>query len=280
MRIFNLIGEGFHALRSFIITKESAMTDTSIINSTTPAGDAELPQFAIPDANVPTDPQLQRLSSPSTVAPATSEETPGETHVAPDATAQHTPSPSGDQNAVPDASASPAAVKDAATVQPAEQSATPDAAVAQSADQAATPDAAAAQPADQAATPEAAAAPQPAEQSVPLDAPAQPVDQPAAADPAADAQPQAQTPVADAAAEQASAQAVNAAVQETAPVADSGSATSAAPSSAQPAGEEEQSDFSAGVKDFGAAFDFVQQGIEHLGMAARKELFELARKYL
>lgn len=266
MRIFNLIGEGFHALRSFIITKESAMTDTSIINSTTPAGDAELPQFAIPDANVPTDPQLQRLSSPSTVAPATSEETPGETHVAPDATAQHTPSPSGDQSAVPDASASPAAVEDAATVQPAEQSA--------------TPDAAAAQPADQAATPEAAAAPQPAEQSVPLDAPAQPVDQPAAADPAADAQPQAQTPVADAAAEQASAQAVNAAVQETAPVADSGSATSAAPSSAQPAGEEEQSDFSAGVKDFGAAFDFVQQGIEHLGMAARKELFELARKYL
>ena len=48
MRIFNLIGEGFHALRSFIITKESAMTDTSIINSTTPASDAELPQFAIP----------------------------------------------------------------------------------------------------------------------------------------------------------------------------------------------------------------------------------------
>ncbi|WP_286874194.1 hypothetical protein, partial [Pantoea sp. UBA5035] len=83
------------------------MTDTSIINSTTPASDAELPQFAIPDANVPTDPQLQRLSSPSTVAPATSEETPGETHVAPDATAQHTPSPSpsADASAAPDASA-------------------------------------------------------------------------------------------------------------------------------------------------------------------------------
>ena len=263
MRIFNLIGEGFHALRSIIITKESAMTDTSIINSTTPAGDAELPQFAIPDANVPTDPQLQRLSSPSTVAPATSEETPGETHVAPDATAQHTPSPSADQAAAPDAAAVP----------PADQAATPDAAAAPPADQAATPDAAAAPPADQAATPEVAAAPQPAEQSAPSDATAQPT----ATDAAADAQPQAQTPVADAAAQQASAQAVNAAVQETAPVGDS---ASAAPSSAQPAGNEEQSDFSAGVKDFGAAFDFVQQGIEHLGMAARKELFELARKYL
>jgi len=277
MRIFNLIGEGFHALRSIIITKESAMTDTSIINSTTPAGDAELPQFAIPDANVPTDPQLQRLSSPSTVAPATSEETPGETHVAPDATAQHTPSPSADQAAAPDAAAAPpadqAAAPDAAAVPPADQAATPDAAAAPPADQAATPDAAAAPPADQAATPEAAAAPQPAEQSAPSDATAQPT----ATDAAADAQPQAQTPVADAAAQQASAQAVNAAVQETAPVGDS---ASAAPSSAQPAGNEEQSDFSAGVKDFGAAFDFVQQGIEHLGMAARKELFELARKYL
>lgn len=238
MRIFNLIGEGFHALRSFIITKESAMTDTSIINSTTPASDAELPQFAIPDANVPTDPQLQRLSSPSTVAPATSEETPGETHVAPDATAQHTPSPSADQNAAPDA--------------------------------------AAAQP----AAPEAAAAPQPAEQGAPSDATAQAADQPAATGAAADAQSQAQTPVADAAAQQASAQAANAAVQETAPVAASTSAAPAGLSSAQPAGKEEQSDFSAGVKDFGAAFDFVQQGIEHLGTAARKELFELARKYL
>ncbi|WP_333620347.1 hypothetical protein, partial [Pantoea septica] len=97
------------------------MTDTSIINSTTPASDAELPQFAIPDANVPTDPQLQRLSSPSTVAPATSEETPGETHVAPDATAQHTPSPSAEQSAAPDASASQAA----------DQAAAPDAAAAQ-----------------------------------------------------------------------------------------------------------------------------------------------------
>jgi len=276
MRIFNLIGEGFHALRSFIITKESAMTDTSIINSTTPAADAELPQFAIPDANVPTDPQLQRLSSPSTVAPATSEETPGETHVAPDATAQHTSPPSADQAAAPDAaaaqSADQATAPDAAAAQPADQAAVPDAVAAQSVDQAATPDATAVQPVDQSATPDAAA-PQPAEQSSPSDAAAQPADQGAAAD----AQPQAQTPVADAAAQQASAQAVNAAVQETAPVADSGSA---APSSAQPAGNEEQSDFSAGVKDFGAAFDFVQQGIEHLGTAARKELFELARKYL
>jgi len=261
MRIFNLIGEGFHALRSFIITKESAMTDTSIINSTTPASDAELPQFAIPDANVPTDPQLQRLSSPSTVAPATSEETPGETHVAPDATAQHTPSPSADQNAAPDASASQAAEQ---------------AAAAQAAEQATTPDAAAAQP----AAPEAAAAPQPAEQGAPSDATAQAADQPAATGAAADAQSQAQTPVADAAAQQASAQAANAAVQETAPVAASTSAAPAGLSSAQPAGKEEQSDFSAGVKDFGAAFDFVQQGIEHLGTAARKELFELARKYL
>ena len=86
--------------------------------------------------------------------------------------------------------------------------------------------------------------------------------------------------MADAAAQQASAPAVSAAVQETAPVADSGSAAPAVPSSTQPAGNEEQSDFRAGVKDFGAAFDFVQQGIEHLGTAARKELFELARKYL
>ena len=249
MRIFNLIGEGFHALRSFIITKESAMTDTSIINSTAPAADAELPQFAIPDSNVPTDPQLQRLSSPSTVAPATSEETPGETHAAPDATAQHTPPANSDQSATPDAAA----------VQPAEQSAAPDAA---------------AQPVEQSATPDAAAA-QPAEQSTPPDAAAQPVEQAAAAN----ASPQAQAPVADTATQQASAQAVNAAERAAAPAAQSGSDVAAAPA-AQPAEKEEQSEFSAGVKDFGAAFDFVQQGIEHLGSAARKELFELARKYL
>ena len=261
MRIFNLIGEGFHALRSFIITKESAMTDTSIINSTAPAADAELPQFAIPDSNVPTDPQLQRLSSPSTVAPATSEETPGETHAAPDATAQHTPPANSDQSATPDAAA----------VQPAEQSAAPDAA-AQPVEQSAAPDAA--QPVEQSATPDAAAA-QPAEQSTPPDAAAQPVEQAAAAN----ASPQAQAPVADTATQQASAQAVNAAERAAAPAAQSGSDVAAAPA-AQPAEKEEQSEFSAGVKDFGAAFDFVQQGIEHLGSAARKELFELARKYL
>ncbi|WP_312158488.1 hypothetical protein, partial [Pantoea piersonii] len=103
------------------------MTDTSIINSTAQNSDATLPQFAVPDSNVPTDPQLQRLTSPSTVAPATSEETPGETHVAPDATAQHTPAQSADQSATPDA---------AASAQPADQSATPDAAAsAQPADQ-------------------------------------------------------------------------------------------------------------------------------------------------
>ena len=275
MRIFNLIGEGFHALRSFIITKESAMTDTSIINSTAPAADAELPQFAIPDSNVPTDPQLQRLSSPSTVAPATSEETPGETHAAPDAAAQHTPPANSDQSATPDAAAAQPAEQSAApdAAQPVEQSATPDAAAAQPAEQSAAPDAAA-QPVEQSATPDAAAA-QPAEQSTPPDAVAQPVEQAAAAN----ASPQAQAPVADTATQQASAQAVNAAERAAAPAAQSGSDVAAAPA-AQPAEKEEQSEFSAGVKDFGAAFDFVQQGIEHLGAAARKELFELARKYL
>jgi len=276
MRIFNLIGEGFHALRSFIITKESAMTDTSIINSTAPAADAELPQFAIPDSNVPTDPQLQRLSSPSTVAPATSEETPGETHAAPDAAAQHTPPANSDQSATPDAAAVQPAEQSAApdaAAQPVEQSAAPDAAAAQPAEQSAAPDAAA-QPVDQSATPDAAAA-QPAEQSTPPDAAAQPVEQAAAAN----ASPQAQAPVADTATQQASAQAVNAAERAAAPAAQSGSDVAAAPA-AQSAEKEEQSEFSAGVKDFGAAFDFVQQGIEHLGSAARKELFELARKYL
>ena len=81
--------------------------------------------------------------------------------------------------------------------------------------------------------------------------------------------------MADAAAGQTSSQTDNAAVQAAAPA-----AASTAQASAQPAAKTEQDDFSAGVKDFNAAFDFVQQGIERLGAAARKELFELARKYL
>jgi len=234
MRILNLIGEGFRALRSLIITKESAMTDTSIINSTAQTSDAALPQFAIPDSNVPTDPQLQRLSSPSTVAPATSEETPGEVHVAPDATAQQNlAQPTSDVTA---------------EVQPADP-AVADTTVAQQPDVGDT--AAAEQPAETAAATE-----------VPI---------------AADAQPEAQASVADAATGQASAQAVNKANQQ--PAADAGSEASAT-ASVQPTADSVQNDFSAGVKDFSAAFDFVQQGIEHLGTAARNELFALARKYL
>jgi len=236
MRILNLIGEGFRALRSLIITKESAMTDTSIINSTAQTSDAALPQFAIPDSNVPTDPQLQRLSSPSTVAPATSEETPGEVHVAPDATAQ--------QNLAQPAS------DVTAEVQPADP-AVADTTVAQQPDVGDT--AAAEQPAETAAAAE-----------VPI---------------AADAQPEAQASVADAATGQASAQAVNEANQQPAPAANAGSEASAT-ASVQPTADSVQNDFSAGVKDFSAAFDFVQQGIEHLGTAARNELFALARKYL
>lgn len=228
MRIFNLIGEGLRALRSLIITKESAMTDTSMINSTAQTSDATLPQFAIPDSNVPTDPQLQRLSSPSTVAPATSEETPGETHVAVDSTAQQNPA----------------------------QPASDVSAEVQSADQAV---------ADTTVAQQSAVAEQPAEA--------------AAVPTAAGAQPDAQTSVADATTGQASAQAVNEAIQQPVPLVDAGGEVSATPA-AQPAADNVQNDLSAGVKDFSAAFDFVQQGIEHLGAAARNELFALARKYL
>lgn len=38
--------------------------------------------------------------------------------------------------------------------------------------------------------------------------------------------------------------------------------------------------FSEGVKDFGRAFSFVEQGVIKLGDAAKDELIELARKYL
>lgn len=38
--------------------------------------------------------------------------------------------------------------------------------------------------------------------------------------------------------------------------------------------------FSEGVKDFGRAFNFVEQGVIKLGDAAKDELIELARKYL
>lgn len=232
MRIFNLIGEGFHALRSLIITKESAMTDTSIINSAAQTSDVALPQFAVPDSNVPTDPQLQRLSSPSTVAPATSEETPGETHVAPDATAQHTPAQSG-----PDASAE---------VQPAAQTVAT----------------------DQPTAVDTAAADQPAGAEASAEVP-----------PAADTQSETQAPVADAAAGQASAQAVSDADRQPAVAADTASDASVA-SVTQSAADAVQSDVSAGVKDFSAAFEFVQQGIGHLGAAARNELIALAQKYL
>ena len=264
MRIFNLIGEGFHALRSLITTKESAMTDTSMINSTAQTGDAALPQFAVPDSNVPTNPQLQRLSSPSTVAPATSEETPGETHVAPDATAQHTPAQPVSNT---DAEAQPA-------VQATEQQPATDT---QSETPISVADAAAGQTSAQASN-EGVQQPAAAADSG-SDAPAVSDAQPAAAaDSGSDAPAASGAQPAAAADSGSDAPAVSDA--QPAVAAGSGSGAPAA-SSAQPsAAETEQSDFSAGVKDFSAAFDFVQQGIEHLGTAARNELFALARKYL
>ena len=227
MRILTLIGEGVRALRSLITTKESAMTDTSIINSNAQTSDAALPQFAVPDSNVPTDPRLQRLTSPSTVAPATSEETPGETDAAPDAAAKQSPAQPAEAATETDAQPqAPVSVADAAAGQ----------ASAQAVGDAAQPPASAD---DASATPVAQASAQPAD-----DASATPVAQ-------APAQPT-----------------------------DNASATPVAQASAQPAVDAVQSDLSAGVKDFSAAFVFVQQGIEHLGAAARDELFTLARKYL
>ena len=41
-----------------------------------------------------------------------------------------------------------------------------------------------------------------------------------------------------------------------------------------------QQDISASVKDFTQAFNFVEQGVEKLGVAAKDELIALARKYL
>ncbi|MBA2814616.1 hypothetical protein [Candidatus Pantoea persica] len=57
-------------------------------------------------------------------------------------------------------------------------------------------------------------------------------------------------------------------------------ASSEAPAPSSPSVHTEQNEFSAGVKDFNTAFDFVQQGLAHLGAAAKEELFTLAGKYL
>lgn len=119
------------------------------------------------------------------------------------------------------------------------------------------------------------AAVQPGEQTVPVDPSfAMQQSEPAAPDAAA-ADPQSQTAVsvADAAAGQASAQAADEAAQQSA-------ASSEAPAPSSPSVHTEQNEFSAGVKDFNTAFDFVQQGLAHLGAAAKEELVTLARKYL
>lgn len=116
-----------------------------------------------------------------------------------------------------------------------------------------------------AATPTAAAdaIPQPAASSVTTDAPPQssssPVD-------TADAIPQ---PVASSVAADASPQ------SSASPVV----TADATPQPAMAASAVNQ-DISASVKDFTQAFNFVEQGVEKLGVAAKDELIALARKYL
>ncbi|WP_312182522.1 hypothetical protein [Pantoea sp. CTOTU46764] len=63
---------------------------------------------------------------------------------------------------------------------------------------------------------------------------------------------------------------------EAAPVA----AADAPPAAAATQSHDASQAFSEGVKDFGRAFSFVEQGVIKLGDAAKDELIELARKYL
>lgn len=57
-------------------------------------------------------------------------------------------------------------------------------------------------------------------------------------------------------------------------------AADAPPAAAAPQSHDASQAFSEGVKDFGRAFNFVEQGVIKLGDAAKDELIELARKYL
>ncbi|MCQ8228154.1 hypothetical protein [Pantoea trifolii] len=57
-------------------------------------------------------------------------------------------------------------------------------------------------------------------------------------------------------------------------------AADAPPAAAATQSHDASQAFSEGVKDFGRAFSFVEQGVIKLGDAAKDELIELARKYL
>jgi hypothetical protein len=57
-------------------------------------------------------------------------------------------------------------------------------------------------------------------------------------------------------------------------------AAEAPPAAAAAQSHDASEAFSEGVKDFGRAFNFVEQGVIKLGDAAKDELIELARKYL
>lgn len=87
-------------------------------------------------------------------------------------------------------------------------------------------------------------------------------------------------------------EAITPASVEAAPVAAAGIAPPSVPEAAAPIAAEAppaaaaaqshdaSQAFSEGVKDFGRAFNFVEQGVIKLGDAAKDELIELARKYL
>lgn len=57
-------------------------------------------------------------------------------------------------------------------------------------------------------------------------------------------------------------------------------AAEAPPAAAATQSHDASQAFSEGVKDFGRAYSFVEQGVIKLGDAAKEELIELARRYL